>query len=150
MRNSREFPDSPILAVGAVVLHTDCVLLVQRARAPLAGQWALPGGIVELGETLAEAIVRELQEETGLIVRPVSVLDCLDKIERLPEGRIQYHYVLVEFLCEVLSGTLQPSSDADQAQWFELQQLKKNPLGLSETSLHLIAVGSEKLKALAE
>ena len=87
--------------MGAVVFNADCVLLVRRAKAPLAGEWSLPGGAVELGETLEEAIVREVAEETGLRVVPLQVVKVFDHIDRDGEGGIRFHYVLVDFLCRI-------------------------------------------------
>ncbi|MHB8303146.1 MAG: NUDIX hydrolase [Acidobacteriaceae bacterium] len=138
--NLREYPSHPVVAVGAVVLDGDRVLLVRRVHAPMAGVWALPGGAVELGETLAQAVVRELTEETGLIVEPVAMLDALEKIERDPAGNVQYHYVLVEFLCRCTGGAMQAASDAAEVRWVpwdELQDASK--FALSADSLRLIA-----------
>ena len=101
MTAQREYPKSPLVGVGAVVFDADSVLLVRRAKAPLAGEWSLPGGAVELGETLEEAIVREVAEETGLRVMPLQVVKVFDHIDRDAEGGIRFHYVLVDFLCRI-------------------------------------------------
>ena len=101
MTAQREYPVAPMVGVGAVVFDGDCVLLVRRAKAPLAGEWSLPGGAVELGETLEEAVVREVAEETGLRVTPLQVVKVFDHIDRDAEGRIRFHYVLVDFLCRI-------------------------------------------------
>jgi mutator protein MutT len=144
--------------VGAVVLQADCVLLVRRAKAPLAGAWSLPGGAVELGETLEEAIVREVAEETGLIVAPVQVLKTFDHIDREAHGRVRFHYVLVDFLCRVQRGdgasrqeqetcALQPASDVSDARWAPvegLQALEEFPL--TERTLEVIAAGWDAAK----
>ncbi len=138
----REYPSTPRLAVGAVVLKDACVLLVRRARAPLAGEWSLPGGVVELGETLRQAIVREIDEETGLTVEPLAVLDTVEKIHRDSTGRVQYHYVLVEFLCAVLQGKLRPASDAADAHWAKIEGLQESSeFRLSPETLNIIEMG---------
>ena len=99
------------------------VLLVQRGHAPLKGEWSLPGGALELGETLEEGVRREVLEETGLIVEPVAVVEVLDRISRDAEGRVQYHYVLVDFLCLVTGGDLACATDAADARWAGLDEL---------------------------
>jgi len=130
----REYPVSPIVGVGAVVFQADCVLLVRRAKAPLAGEWSLPGGAVELGETLEQAIRREVAEETGLTVAVVKVLEALDHIEQDASGRIRFHYVLVDFLCSVRFADghgqqagkceLHPATDVSDAQWAAVEGLR--------------------------
>jgi ADP-ribose pyrophosphatase YjhB (NUDIX family) len=109
----REYPDAPIAGVGAVIVRqrpqgTPQVLLIRRGQEPLKGEWSLPGGAVELGETLQEALCREVLEETGLVVEAVDVVQAFDRISKDGEGRVRYHYVLVDFLCR-----LAPHSDPD-------------------------------------
>jgi len=94
----REYPDAPVAGVGAVVLRAGKVLLVRRGTAPLLGRWSLPGGVLELGETLTEGIVREVLEETSLRITPLAVVESFDRIHRDAEGRVQFHYVLIDFL----------------------------------------------------
>ncbi len=153
MSSQREYPLSPIVGVGAVVFQADCVLLVRRAKAPLEGAWSLPGGAVELGETLEEAIVREVAEETGLIVAPVQVLKAFDHIDRDSDGKVRFHYVLVDFLCSVQprdgSGgqeletcMLQPASDVSDARWVPVEGLGAlEEFPLTERTLNMIAAG---------
>jgi len=105
-------PVRPTVGVGAVLIHDGKVLLIQRAKEPLRGRWLVPGGTVELGETLEDALVREVQEETGLTVRPREIVTVFDRIER-DLGRVVYHYVIVDYLCAYVSGTPLASSDAD-------------------------------------
>ncbi|MFQ6052633.1 MAG: NUDIX hydrolase [Candidatus Bathyarchaeia archaeon] len=109
--------------MAAVVFGDASVLLVKRGNEPSQGMWGLPGGVVELGETVEEAVVREVREETGLEVRPVRLLAVFDSIVRDGEGRVRFHYVLCEHLCEVVGGALQASSDALGARWVPLSSL---------------------------
>jgi mutator protein MutT len=103
--------DGPRVGVGAVLIHQDKVLLIKRGKEPLRGRWVVPGGTVELGETLEQALVREVQEETGLTVRPLEVVLVFDRIEREGDA-VRYHYVIVDYLCEYLAGTPRAASDA--------------------------------------
>ena len=107
-------PDRPVVGVGGVVIHEGRALLIRRGKEPLRGRWAIPGGTVELGETLEEALVREMREETGLVVRPRDVLLVFDRIERTGAA-ICYHYVIVDYLCDYVSGRLRAGSDAEAA-----------------------------------
>jgi 8-oxo-dGTP diphosphatase len=127
---TREYPDRPIVGVGAVILVSSGdatrigwtlpapevgVVLVKRKFEPLAGQWSLPGGAVEVGETLEAAIVREVAEETGLSVAIASMIDVFDRILLDPQGRAQYHFVLVDYVCRPTGGTLRAGSDVADA-----------------------------------
>ena len=118
----REYPDAPIAGVGAVIVRNDPagraqVLLIRRAQEPLKGEWSLPGGAVELGETLEAAIGREVLEETGLVVEVVDTVKAFDRISRDSEGRVRYHYVLIDFLCRITGGSLACATDALEARW---------------------------------
>jgi 8-oxo-dGTP diphosphatase len=126
----RDFPDRPIVGVGAVIINQDRAVLVRRGREPLAGEWSVPGGAVELGETLRSAAEREALEETGLRVKAGEVLDVFDSIwsPDEPQGRPQYHYVLIDFLCELISGELQAGSDAAEVRWITKEELRTMPL----------------------
>ena len=119
----REYPERPIIGVGAVIIEGDRVLLIKRGQPPLKGEWSLPGGALELGETLEEGVCREVLEETGLIVEPISIVEVFDRISRDVEGRVQYHYVLVDYLCRVSGGTLACATDAADARWATLEKL---------------------------
>ena len=123
MSEGREYPERPFVGVGAVIAEGSRVVLVRRGSEPLAGQWSLPGGAVETGETLAACVVREMREETGLDVEVGPVIEVFDRITRDDQGRVQYHYVLVDYLCRPVSGTLQAGSDVDAAVWVEVSQL---------------------------
>jgi ADP-ribose pyrophosphatase YjhB (NUDIX family) len=113
----REYPDRPIVGVGAVIIDRGCVLLVKRGSPPLLGEWSLPGGVVELGETLRAAAEREALEETGLIVKADEVVEVLDRIIPGKDGAPQYHYVLIDFLCTVNGGELRAGGDAADVRW---------------------------------
>lgn len=114
----REFPSTPLVGVGAVVVHDGRVLLIRRGSEPLKGHWTLPGGMVEVGEALTAGVVREVHEETGLDVEPLELIELLDRIHR--EGdRIRYHYVIADYLCRVTGGELHAASDAEAVRWVE-------------------------------
>lgn len=132
----RSYPKRPIVGVGAVVLDGDRVLLVRRAHEPLKGHWSLPGGTVDVGETLEAAIAREVCEETGLDVEVGPVVDVLDRIHRDADGRVEYHFVLIDYVCRVSGGTLACASDAMAAEWAGLDDLDR--FGLSPTARAVI------------
>jgi 8-oxo-dGTP diphosphatase len=114
----REFPEAPLVGVGAVVVSGGRVLLVRRGREPLKGHWSLPGGLIEIGESLHAGVAREVQEETGLLVEPVELIELLDRIHRDGE-RVRFHYVIADYLCRVKGGDLKAASDADAVRWVE-------------------------------
>ena len=140
----REYPARPIVGVAGVVISGDRVLLIRRGRAPAIGAWSLPGGALKTGETLAQGVAREVREETGLGVEPVEIVATLDRIVRDAEGRTQFHYVLVDWLC-LLSGAHgesgrepQAAGDALEAAWIAIDQVAALP-GLDRTAVRLIA-----------
>jgi 8-oxo-dGTP diphosphatase len=134
----REFPNQPIVGVGGVVIHRGRVLLVLRAREPLKGRWSIPGGMVELGEGLEEAVQRELKEETGLSVEPRQMIEAFDRIQR--DGRrVRYHFVIVDYLCRVKGGKLRPASDVLDARWARREDLRRYDLPAKARSVILSA-----------
>jgi ADP-ribose pyrophosphatase YjhB (NUDIX family) len=125
MADDREYPARPIVGVGAVILDGDRVLLVRRAREPLKGEWSIPGGAVESGETLEAAIAREVLEETGLEVEVGGVITVLDRIRPDREGRARYHYVLIDFVCRSIGGAAACASDVDAVEWVSIADLPR-------------------------
>lgn len=123
----REYPDAPIVGVGAVIVHAGRVLLIERAHEPLKGEWSLPGGALEVGETLEQGVIREVLEETGLHIRPLVIAEVLDRISRDDAGRVRYHFVLVDFLCHLAEGqsadAVACASDAACARWVSPEEL---------------------------
>ena len=148
----REFPQGPIVGVGAVVVHQGRVLLVQRGREPLKGKWSLPGGMLELGESLTQGVAREVQEETGLDVEAVELVELIDRIhkESGPSGeRVRYHYVIADYLCRVIGGTLQAASDADAVRWVERAEWNSHSvLALDPITVRVIEAGWQRARAL--
>src|SRR3569833_3137650 len=141
----REFPRAPIVGVGAVVVDAGRVLLVQRGREPLKGKWSLPGGMLEIGESLHEGVIREVEEETGLRVEPIELVELLDRIirEQSPEGeRVRYHYVIADYLCRVVGGTLKAASDAEAVRWVERTEWNSHgALALDPITISVIEAG---------
>jgi mutator protein MutT len=124
----RRYPAQPILSVGAVVIDGSRVLLVKRGQEPLKGQWSLPGGVVEVGETLSDALAREVREETGLDVAVGSVVEVLDRIHRDEAGRAEFHYVIIDYVCRPTGGTLACGTDAEDARWVDRADLSQYAL----------------------
>jgi ADP-ribose pyrophosphatase YjhB (NUDIX family) len=125
----REYPDHPVAAVAAVVFDDqDRLLLVRRGKEPGKGLWGIPGGGVELGEQLDEAIKRELREETGLKVKPIDIITVVDRVYRDDDGLIRFHYIIVEFLCRAGNGVPRASDDVDRALWVSLEEARTYPL----------------------
>src|SRR5690349_12483759 len=110
---SREYPERPIVGVGGVILHEGWVVLIRRRFEPLAGHWGIPGGTLGLGETLQAGVAREMREETGLEVEVGPVIEVFDRIMLDTAQRVQYHFVLVDYLCWPVAGDLSPGSDVD-------------------------------------
>jgi len=138
----REYPDSPLVGVGAIIIELDRVVLVKRAHPPLQGEWSIPGGALEMGETLRQAVAREALEETGLVVEVGELLGVYDRILPDADGRIRYHYVLVDFLCRRIAGEPKAAADAAEARWFTSGEVSE--LSLAQDTGEVIKLGFEK------
>lgn len=152
----REYPLAPLVGVGAVIVKDGRVLLVQRGTEPALGRWSIPGGLIEVGEALTEAVVREVLEETGLEVEPVELVELLDRIHR-DGDRIRYHYVIADYLCRVVGGVLDAASDAAAVRWVERKEWNRldaddlsveGALVLDPVTVRVIEAGWQRAKAL--
>jgi ADP-ribose pyrophosphatase YjhB (NUDIX family) len=121
----RLYPEQPIIGVGAVIINGDHALLVRRNTEPLKGEWSIPGGVLELGEKLRDGVVREALEETGLHVEAGEVIDVFDSIFTDSDGRTEYHYVLIDYLCHPVSGEARAGSDVSEVKWAGIAELDK-------------------------
>lgn len=131
--SGNRYPDRPRVAVGAVVFHDERILLVQRGQPPAEGCWAIPGGSVEIGESLQQAARREILEETGVSIRAREPVFTFDIIEKDADGNVRFHYVVVDVMADYLEGTLRPGGDAADARWVssgELSRLRVSPATL--------------------
>jgi 8-oxo-dGTP diphosphatase len=128
MTSSRKYPARPIVGVGAVVKKEDCVLLIQRGKEPGRGNWSIPGGASDVGESLRDATVREIREECGVEIKVGGVVDAFDFIEHDDAGRVQFHYVIVDFVADYVSGMVCASSDVDDARWVHVNDLGRYAL----------------------
>jgi 8-oxo-dGTP diphosphatase len=144
----REYPETPLVGVGAVVVDQGRVLLVRRGREPLKGQWSLPGGMLEVGESLVAGVLREVQEETGLTVEMVELIELLDRIHRDGE-RVRYHYVIADYLCRVAGGELKAASDADAVRWVDRAEWSSHSaLKLDPVTVRVIETGWQRAQAI--
>jgi 8-oxo-dGTP diphosphatase len=134
----RQFPDRPILCVGGVVIQGDQVALIRRSQDPHRGEWTIPGGAVEIAEKIKAAVRREVQEETGLVVEPLDLVTVFERIIR-SEGRVEYHYVVLDYICRRRRGRIRPSSDVSDAQWVARGELVK--FKLKPTTIDVIQRG---------
>lgn len=137
---ARDYPERPIVGVGTVALRGDTVLLVRRGHPPRQGQWSLPGGAQELGETLIEAARREVREETGIELDTISLLTVVDLIEPDGKGRIRHHYSLVDFIAEATAGEPVAAHDASDARFFALEEIGR--LGMWSETLRIIELAA--------
>jgi len=139
----REFPETPLVGIGAIIIEDKRVVLVKRAHPPLQAEWSIPGGVLEVGELMREAAAREAREETGLTVEPGELLGVYDRVLRDANKRVQYHYVLIDFLCRRVAGDLAAASDAAEVRWFTREELPA--LKLAADTLDVIRRGFAKL-----
>jgi mutator protein MutT len=139
-------PDHPTVGVGGVLVHEGRVLLIRRGKEPLRGRWVVPGGTVELGESLEEALVREMREETALEVAPAGVLTVFDRIQR-ESGRVLYHYVIVDYLCRYVAGEARAGSDAEAVAWAAPEEL--DSYDMPSKALEVVRDAFARTEALA-
>jgi ADP-ribose pyrophosphatase YjhB (NUDIX family) len=140
----REYPDRPLIGVGAIIIDRGRALVVRRATEPLKGEWSIPGGVLELGETLRAGVAREAKEETGLDVLPIAVLDVYDRIIADAEGKTRYHYVLIDYLCEVQGGEASAASDVSEVKWITRTELETFPI--ADAAEEVIRKGFDKAR----
>jgi ADP-ribose pyrophosphatase YjhB (NUDIX family) len=142
MHMKREYPEMPFVGVGAIIIENGRVALIKRGHAPLLGEWSIPGGVLEVGELLREAAVREAREETGLTVETGELLGVYDRVLRDESGRTMYHYVLVDFLCRRVAGEVVAAGDAADVGWFTRDEFER--LSLAKETAEVIRLGFEK------
>jgi len=140
--SDRRYPDRPYVGIGGIIVHEGRVVLVKRRFEPLAGQWSIPGGAVETGETLEACLIREMTEETGFVVEVGPVVEVLDRITRDEEGRVLYHFVLIDYLCRPVGGELRAGSDVAKAvlaepSEFAQYELTEKALSVIERALEM-------------
>lgn len=138
----REYPERPFVGVGAIIVEGGRVVLIRRGKPPLEGEWSIPGGAMELGETIREAVMREALEETGLVVEPLDLVGVFDRLVKDVGGRVLYHYVLVDFLCRSKGGILKASGDAAEAKWCKAEEIAE--LNLPDDTAEVIRQGIKK------
>jgi ADP-ribose pyrophosphatase YjhB (NUDIX family) len=139
---------APLMGVGAVIVDKGRVLLARRGNEPLKGHWTLPGGLLELGESLTEGVKREVREETGLVVEVLQLIELLERIHR-HETRVRYHYVIADYLCRVTGGVLQAASDADAVRWVEREEWNgAGALQIDLITARVIEAGWQKAQEL--
>jgi 8-oxo-dGTP diphosphatase len=135
MPRTREYPERPIVGVGGVVIDGGRALLIRRGSEPLKGQWSIPGGTLETGETLVEGVEREMAEETGLRVRVVELIEIFERIMPDAEGRTRYHFVIADYLCENAGGTAEAASDVTHIAWAREDELASYKLTTTATRI---------------
>jgi 8-oxo-dGTP diphosphatase len=138
---AREYPAQPVVGVGAVIVRDGRALIVKRAHEPRKGEWSLPGGLLHLGESLSDAARREVKEETGLDVHPAAIIETFDRVHRDPDGRIRYHFVIVDFVCESREGEAVAGSDAEAVAWATAAELDR--YGVNAHAAAVIRMGLE-------
>ena len=134
--SDRKYPDRPYVGIGGIIVDEGRVVLVKRRFEPLAGQWSIPGGAVETGETLEACLMREMAEETGFVIEVGPVVDVLDRITHDDDGRVLYHFVLIDYLCWPVGGELRAGSDVAEAVLAEPSELAEYQL--TEKALSVI------------
>jgi 8-oxo-dGTP diphosphatase len=127
----RLYPDQPVVGIGALIVHKGKIVLIKRGNEPSKGKWTIPGGLVELGESLPLAVIRETLEETCLEVENPVLIDVVDNVDRDEAGKVKYHYVIIEYLVSVKGGKLQAASDAEELQWVPFDEVESYNLTAS-------------------
>ncbi|MGH9738922.1 MAG: NUDIX hydrolase [Candidatus Acidiferrales bacterium] len=140
MTTRREYPSQPIVGVGGVIISNGRALLIKRGSPPLKGQWSIPGGLLEIGETLMEGVRRELREETAIEVRPLDLIEVFERIEMDGSGKARYHFVVLDYLCEAVGGEAHAGSDVTDVAWATADELKEYSLSSTATSVILKAL----------
>jgi 8-oxo-dGTP diphosphatase len=141
----REYPERPIVGVGGVIIANDRALLIKRGHPPLEGEWSIPGGTLELGETLREGVRRELAEETGVEVRVLDLIEVFERIFRDDKGRPRYHFVILDYLCEAIAGEPRAGSDVTHVAWASEAELEQ--YSLTPTAARVIRRAFEMCRA---
>ncbi|MGH9686355.1 MAG: NUDIX hydrolase [Candidatus Acidiferrales bacterium] len=139
MTTRREYPSQPIVGVGGVIISNGRVLLIKRGSPPLEGQWSIPGGLLEVGETLMEGVRRELREETAIEVRPLDLIEVFERIELDGSGKSRYHFVVLDYLCQALGGEARAGSDVTDVAWATAEELAEYSLSSTATRVILKA-----------
>jgi mutator protein MutT len=142
---SHEYPDRPIVGVGAVIVKDHKALIIKRANDPYKGQWSIPGGRVELGESLLDALRREMREETGLIVDVGPVIEVFERIQH-DGARVLYHFVIIDYLCSCVGGDLCAGDDAEDAAWVTSEELAKYDIRASAVAVIRKGLEMSRLK----
>jgi 8-oxo-dGTP diphosphatase len=145
---TRAYPPAPVCAVGAIVFRGDAVLLIQRGKPPAQGKWSIPGGAVRLGETLETAVIRELSEEVEMDVKPLWVGKVVDRIYKDSEGKIAFHYIIIDYVCEERAGQPQAGSDASDAGFFEVEKLDE--MDMTEGTAEVIREVHERVNTMSD
>jgi 8-oxo-dGTP diphosphatase len=142
----RLYPDQPVVGVGAIILRKGTILLEKRANAPARGQWTIPGGVVEVGESLEDAVARETKEETGLLVQSARLIDVVDQVHFDKAGKIEYHYVIIDYIVKT-RGEAKAASDADELKWVPLSEV--NAYDLTPSFRRFFLKNEKKLTAIS-
>jgi 8-oxo-dGTP diphosphatase len=150
MPGTREYPQRPIVGVGGVVIDGGRALLIRRGSEPLKGHWSIPGGTLETGETLLQGVVREMAEETGLLVRVLELIEVFERIMPDAEGRTRYHFVIADYLCENAGGTAQAASDVTHIAWAGEDELEPYKLTPTATRILEKAFAMDKARRSAD
>ena len=124
----RLYPNRPIVGVGAIIVHEGKILLEKRKSAPGKGKWSVPGGLVELGESIEQAVIREVKEETGLEVEEPRLIDVVDDVSLDEKGAVKYHFVIVDYVINVMRGVPKAASDADELKWVPFGEVEEYDL----------------------